>query len=53
LIGEAGCQCRDRSRLTAKDPADRLIAATAATRALPLVTKDARIEESGACEVIW
>jgi PIN domain nuclease of toxin-antitoxin system len=36
-----------------KDPADRLIVATAVARAFPLVTKDARIQEARACEVIW
>jgi PIN domain nuclease of toxin-antitoxin system len=35
------------------DPADRLIVATALVHALPLVTRDARIQESGACRVVW
>jgi PIN domain nuclease of toxin-antitoxin system len=36
-----------------KDAADRLIVATAVAKAFPLVTKDARIHEAGACDVIW
>ncbi len=36
-----------------KDPADRLIVATALVHALPLVTRDARILESEACRAIW
>jgi PIN domain nuclease of toxin-antitoxin system len=35
------------------DPADRMIVATALVHAIPLVTKDARITESGVCRVIW
>lgn len=35
------------------DPADRLIVATALVHAVPLVTRDARILESGACNAIW
>jgi PIN domain nuclease of toxin-antitoxin system len=37
----------------AKDPADRMIVATAVTRAIPLVTKDERISVSGLCRTIW
>jgi len=37
----------------AKDPADRMIVATAAIRAIPLVTKDERILSSGLCRAIW
>jgi PIN domain nuclease of toxin-antitoxin system len=36
-----------------KDPADRLIVATALCHAVPLVTRDARIQDSGACRVVW
>jgi PIN domain nuclease of toxin-antitoxin system len=35
------------------DPTDRLIAATALVHAIPLVTKDSRIRDSGVCRVIW
>lgn len=36
-----------------RDPADRLIAATALTHNVPLVTKDDRIRKSGVVETIW
>ena len=35
------------------DPADRLITATALAEAVPLVTSDARIRESGAVNTVW
>lgn len=35
------------------DPADRLIVATAIVHAIPLVTKDKRIQESSVCRVVW
>lgn len=35
------------------DPADRMIVATALLQGIPLVTKDARIRESGLVPVIW
>lgn len=35
------------------DPADRLIAATACTNAIPLVTADERIRESPMVRTIW
>jgi PIN domain nuclease of toxin-antitoxin system len=35
------------------DQADRLIVATALVNAIPLVTRDSRILESGACKAIW
>jgi PIN domain nuclease of toxin-antitoxin system len=37
----------------ARDPADRTIVATAATRALPLVTADERIHAAGLCRTVW
>ncbi|HZQ19839.1 MAG TPA: type II toxin-antitoxin system VapC family toxin [Terriglobales bacterium] len=36
-----------------KDPADRLIAATAIVEGIPLVTADQRIRESGVVKTIW
>jgi len=36
-----------------RDPADRLIAATAIEFGTPLVTKDKRIRDSGVIETIW
>jgi PIN domain nuclease of toxin-antitoxin system len=36
-----------------KDPADRMIVATAATEGLTLVTADDRIRKSGRVAVIW
>jgi PIN domain nuclease of toxin-antitoxin system len=36
-----------------RDPSDRLIAATALTHGVPLVTKDERIQRSGAVATIW
>jgi PIN domain nuclease of toxin-antitoxin system len=36
-----------------KDPADRIIAATAIVHALPLVTSDKRIRNSGEVACIW
>jgi PIN domain nuclease of toxin-antitoxin system len=36
-----------------KDPADRLIAATAIVEGMPLVTADARIRQSKLVETIW
>ncbi|HEX7679966.1 MAG TPA: type II toxin-antitoxin system VapC family toxin [Thermoanaerobaculia bacterium] len=36
-----------------RDPADRLIAATAISHNAPLVTKDDRIRNSGVVETIW
>ena len=36
-----------------RDPADRLIGATAQALAVPLITKDERIRSSGAVETIW
>lgn len=36
-----------------KDPADRVIAATAIVEGMPLVTADQRIQQSGVVETIW
>lgn len=36
-----------------RDPADRLIVATALLQGVPLVTKDDRIRRSGVVETIW
>lgn len=36
-----------------RDPADRLIVATALHEHVPLVTKDGRIRESGVVQTIW
>lgn len=36
-----------------KDPADRVIAATALVEGIPLVTADRRIRQSGLLETIW
>jgi PIN domain nuclease of toxin-antitoxin system len=36
-----------------KDPADRLIAATAMVEGMPLVTADARIRQSKVVETVW
>ncbi len=36
-----------------KDPADRIIAATARVHGLPLVTKDQRLQESALLRTIW
>jgi PIN domain nuclease of toxin-antitoxin system len=36
-----------------KDPADRLIAATALVEGMPLVTADQRISQSGIVQTIW
>jgi PIN domain nuclease of toxin-antitoxin system len=36
-----------------KDPADRVIAATAIVEGIPLVTADQRIQQSGVVETIW
>lgn len=36
-----------------KDPADRLIAATAMVEGIPLVTADARIRQSKVVETVW
>jgi PIN domain nuclease of toxin-antitoxin system len=36
-----------------KDPADRLVVATALCHGIPLVTRDARIQDSRACRVVW
>jgi PIN domain nuclease of toxin-antitoxin system len=36
-----------------KDPADRLIAATAIVEGIPLVTADARIRQSKVVETVW
>jgi PIN domain nuclease of toxin-antitoxin system len=35
------------------DPADRIIAATARAHALPLVTKDGRLQDSALFQTIW
>ena len=35
------------------DPADRLIVATAIVHATTLVTRDARIQDSGVCRTLW
>ncbi|HYH05933.1 MAG TPA: PIN domain-containing protein [Thermoanaerobaculia bacterium] len=56
--------CFSRSRLKSRsrpvlsptpirDPADRLIVATAMHQGVPLVTKDARIRESAVVQTIW
>jgi PIN domain nuclease of toxin-antitoxin system len=37
----------------AKDPANRMIVATAVIQAIPLVTKDERISASGLCRTVW
>lgn len=36
-----------------KDPADRVIAATALAEGIPLVTADQQIRESGVVETVW
>lgn len=36
-----------------RDPGDRLIVATALVHAIPLVTKDARIQDSRICKTVW
>lgn len=36
-----------------KDPADRVIAATAIIEGIPLVTADRRMQQSGVVETIW
>lgn len=36
-----------------RDPSDRLIAATALTHGVPLITKDERIQRSGLVATIW
>jgi PIN domain nuclease of toxin-antitoxin system len=36
-----------------RDPADRLIVATALLQGVPLVTKDERIRRAGVVETIW
>jgi len=36
-----------------RDPSDRLIAATAVTHGVPLVTKDERMQRSGVVATIW
>jgi PIN domain nuclease of toxin-antitoxin system len=36
-----------------KDPADRLITATALARSWPLVTRDERLRKEGICQTIW
>ena len=36
-----------------RDPMDSLIAATALTHGVPLVTKDERIQRSGVVATIW
>jgi PIN domain nuclease of toxin-antitoxin system len=36
-----------------KDPADRIIAATARAHGLPLITKDRRLQESALLRTIW
>jgi PIN domain nuclease of toxin-antitoxin system len=36
-----------------KDPADRIIGATAVVQGLPLVTADRAIRESGAVTTVW
>lgn len=36
-----------------RDPADRIILATAAEIGTGLVSKDQRLEEYGVCEVVW
>ncbi len=36
-----------------KDPADRIIAATARAHGLPLVTKDERLQDSTLLRTIW
>jgi PIN domain nuclease of toxin-antitoxin system len=35
------------------DPADRLIVATAIVHAIPLITRDTRIQESAVCRTLW
>lgn len=35
------------------DPADRLIVATAIVHALPLVTRDSKIQDSAICRTVW
>ncbi len=36
-----------------RDPADRMIGATALTRNVPLVTADERVRKCGVVEIIW
>lgn len=35
------------------DPADRLIVATAIVHGISLVTRDARLQDSGVCQTVW
>jgi PIN domain nuclease of toxin-antitoxin system len=35
------------------DPADRLIVATALVHAVPLVTRDGRIQDANVCKTVW
>ena len=41
------------SSIPLRDPADRLIAATALAHNAPLITRDDRIQSSGVVETIW
>ncbi|MDP9361771.1 MAG: PIN domain-containing protein [Acidobacteriota bacterium] len=42
-----------RSFTKLRDPIDCIIAATALTHGVPLVTKDDRIRQTGVVETIW
>lgn len=53
LTPEIAATAVDLPQSIPADPADRLIVATALVHALPLVTRDPRIQDANLCKTVW
>ncbi len=53
ITGRASARAKELPATFPKDPADRIIAATALVQGLSLITADGAIRRSGAVQTIW